>query len=177
MGLYFRGGCKPNSKRAGGQLHVTHSPTPGIGSRSLLCSLLSLSGMAEALGIAGAIIATVQSSEQIASACRQYYSTVKDARKDIIHVITVISDLKGVLDNVRVLLDTDKNEESATLPMLSSLEESVLTCKSDLQLTVHYEPPVPSKKPPRKPQKRSRICRLTERRNLVPLASWNRRCR
>lgn len=73
-------------------------------------------------------------SEQIVSACHQYYTAAKDARQEILRVITVVSDLKGALDNVRVLLDGHKSAGSTPLPMLTSLEESLASCESDIQL-------------------------------------------
>ncbi len=61
--------------------------------------------MAEVLGVAASIIAVLQISEAVISACYQYYRTAKGAKKDIIKVINIVSDLKSTLNNLHALLD------------------------------------------------------------------------
>jgi hypothetical protein len=63
----------------------------------------------DALSAAASVIAVIQISESVLSACYQYIKTVKDAKKDIIDIIDVISGLKGILDNLRVVFDAQKD--------------------------------------------------------------------
>jgi hypothetical protein len=53
--------------------------------------------MAEALaglGVAASVIAVIQISEQVITACIQYYRTAKDAKAEIQAVINVVGGLK-----------------------------------------------------------------------------------
>ena len=87
--------------------------------------------MAEALGTASSIIAVVQISEQIISACYRYYKTAKDAKRDIIDVINIVGGLKTTLDNLRILAE---NTENSRLPLLNStIDGSLKACKDALQ--------------------------------------------
>ena len=67
--------------------------------------------MAEALGVAASVIAVIQISEQVISACYQYYRTAKDTKKDINDVINVVGGLKTTLENLRMLLDENDNSD------------------------------------------------------------------
>jgi hypothetical protein len=51
----------------------------------------------DGLSAAASVIAVLQISESVVSACRHYYKTVKGARKEIQMVITMVNDLKSTL--------------------------------------------------------------------------------
>jgi hypothetical protein len=84
--------------------------------------------MAEALaGLAGAasVIAVMQISEQVITACFQYYRTAKDAKADIQAVINVVGGLKTTLENLTTILDETEEDE---LPHLKSLDKPLEEC-------------------------------------------------
>ena len=64
--------------------------------------------MAEALagiGVAANVIAVIQISEHVISACYQYFRTIKDAKQDILDIINIVGGLKTTLENVGLLND------------------------------------------------------------------------
>src|SRR5204863_6891970 len=86
--------------------------------------------MAEALaglGVAASVIAVLQISEKVISACYQYYRTTKNAGKDIHDIINIVSGLKTTLENLRPHLDDQNNQ--GKLPHLESLNDSLDQCK------------------------------------------------
>jgi len=84
--------------------------------------------MAEALTVAEAVIALAQISEQVISACYRYYHAVKDANREILHVINTVSSLKTTVDNLRLLL-----ENPSKLRNLHGLEKPIKACQSTLE--------------------------------------------
>jgi hypothetical protein len=88
----------------------------------------------DGLSVAASIIAVLQISESVISACYQYYKTAKGARKDILEVISMVKDLKSTLDTIRFLLDDDDGDvEDARLPLLKSLEPSFTACEEAMR--------------------------------------------
>jgi hypothetical protein len=84
--------------------------------------------MAEALAglaVAASVIAVIQISEQVVTACIQYYRTAKDAKADLQAVINVVGGLKTTLENLKMILDATEEEE---LPHLKSLDKPLEAC-------------------------------------------------
>ena len=84
--------------------------------------------MAEAvagLAVAASVIAVIQISEQVITACIQYYRTAKDAKADIQAVINVVGGLKTTLENLKMILDETEEDE---LPHLKSLDKPLEAC-------------------------------------------------
>ena len=88
--------------------------------------------MAE-IGVVSSVIAVIQISEQVISACKDYYKTAKGAKKTILEVITAVKDLKSTLDTIEFLLDTDCDTEDPRLPLLKSLDASFKACGAALK--------------------------------------------
>jgi len=83
----------------------------------------------EALGVAANIIAVVQITENVITACYQYYRTAKDTKKDILAVINVVGGLKTTLENLRMLLDkNDTSYNPQLVPHLKSLDGTLKKC-------------------------------------------------
>jgi hypothetical protein len=61
--------------------------------------------MAEALGVAASVIAVIQISEQVISACYQYSRTAKDAKKDINDIINVVGGLNTTMRTIPTILN------------------------------------------------------------------------
>jgi hypothetical protein len=89
--------------------------------------------MAEALGLAANIIAVIQISEQVVSACYHYYRTVKDAKKDIIAIINVVNGLKSMLDSLGVLIVENDDPNDLPPSCLTCLDEPLRICESTLK--------------------------------------------
>ena len=90
--------------------------------------------MAEALaglGVAANVIAVVQISEQVISACYQYYRTAKDAKKDILDIINIVGGLKTTLENLCLLLND--HDDQGELPHLKSLNGALDMCKDAIE--------------------------------------------
>ena len=88
----------------------------------------------DGLSAAASVIAVLQISESVISACYQYYKTAKGARKDILEVISMVKDLKGTLDTIQFLLDEEGDDaEDPRLPLLKSLDRSFKACESVLK--------------------------------------------
>jgi hypothetical protein len=84
--------------------------------------------MAEALaglGVSASVIAVIQISEQVITACLQYYRSVKDAKQDIHAVINVVGGLKTTLENLKMMLDETNDDE---LPHFRSLDKPLEAC-------------------------------------------------
>ena len=84
--------------------------------------------MAEVLGVITAIMQVAQFSEQVISACYQYYRTAKNAKKDIIEVINVVGGLKTTLDNLRIILDDNDGLNQSPPSYLKSLDGAIKSC-------------------------------------------------
>lgn len=79
-------------------------------------------------GIPGAasVIAVIDMSAKITSLCFQYSVAVKNANKDIERLRRKVSDIKGVLEEVKRLLDgRGKTLLSATYKLSDSLSNSL----------------------------------------------------
>jgi ankyrin repeat domain-containing protein 50 len=93
----------------------------------------------DGLSAAASIIAVLQISESVISACRQYYKTAKNARKDILEIISMVHALKGTLDTIKALLDEDDSDndddddEDPRIPLLQSLEPSFAACEEAMR--------------------------------------------
>ena len=80
-------------------------------------------------GLSGAasVIAVIDLSAKITSLCFQYSVAVKNSKKDIERLQRKVSDIKGVLEEVKQLLDgRDKTLLSATHKLSDSLKECFL---------------------------------------------------
>jgi hypothetical protein len=92
--------------------------------------------MAE-IGVTASVSAVIQISEQVISACLQYYKTAKHAKKDIVAVITGVKDLKSTLDTIQSLLDADGDAdgdaEDSQTPLFKSLGPSFKACEAAVQ--------------------------------------------
>jgi hypothetical protein len=88
----------------------------------------------DGLSAAASVLAVLQISESVISACYQYYKTAKGARKDILEVISMVKDLKGTLDTIQFLLDEEGDDaEDPRLPLLKSIDRSFKACESVLK--------------------------------------------
>jgi hypothetical protein len=86
------------------------------------------------LSAAASVIAVLQISESVISACYKYYKTAKGAKNDILEVITIIKDLKSTFqDTVQFLLDAEFDNEDPRLPLLKSLDHSFKACEAAMQ--------------------------------------------
>ena len=86
----------------------------------------------EGLGVATSIIAVIQISERVVSACCNYYGSVKGAKKDILEVITVVGGLKTTLEKLHLLIDSAGNPTDRRLPHLAGLDGPLKSCQSEL---------------------------------------------
>jgi hypothetical protein len=83
----------------------------------------------DGLSAVASVIAVLQISESVISACRKYLKTAKGARKDIVNVITMVTALKGTLEAIHDLLAGDDDDtEDPSLQLLNSLEPSFTAC-------------------------------------------------
>ena len=84
------------------------------------------------LSVAANVIAVIQISEQVISACYNYYKTAKDAKKDIVNVINIVGGLKTTLDNLHLLLD-ESDDPDPRLSFPNSLVQALKTCEEALE--------------------------------------------
>lgn len=87
----------------------------------------------DGISAAASVMAVLQISESVISACYQYYKTARGARKDILEVISMVKDLKGTLDTIHFLLDDDDDAEDPRLPLLNSLDRSFTACQEAIR--------------------------------------------
>src|SRR6266496_1900976 len=90
--------------------------------------------MAEFLAVVGVVsnvASIIQISGQVLTACYAYCQAVHDAEKDIIRVISVVSSLKGVLEDFHNFVDAKPNQTQP--PHLESLVEALQGCDVALQ--------------------------------------------
>jgi hypothetical protein len=91
-------------------------------------------------GLSGAasVIAVIDISAKITSLCFQYSVAVKDAKKDIERLQRKVTDIKGVLEKIKHLLDGRDKARLSTAHMLSdSLKECFRQLK---ELKTELEP-------------------------------------
>lgn len=84
--------------------------------------------MAEGLAFTASVIAVIQISEQVVSACYQYFRSAKDAKQEILDVINVVGSLKTTSDNLRLLAN-----DPAILPNVHGLINPLNACKLTLE--------------------------------------------
>lgn len=87
----------------------------------------------ESLAIAASILQVIQISEQVVSACYQYYRSAKGAKKDILDIINHVSGLKSTLESLRLLIDSVGDPADPRLPHLARLDVPLKSCQSELQ--------------------------------------------
>jgi len=87
----------------------------------------------EAVGAAASIMQVLQISEQVVSACYQYYRAAKGAKSDILQVINIVGGLKTTLENLRPLIDTAGGRADPPDPRLPHLAASLKSCQEALQ--------------------------------------------
>lgn len=88
--------------------------------------------MAEALGLAASIIAAIQISENVTSACYtcyQVHQTAKDAESDILTILNSITGLKTVLVDLQKLVKGNTLFQND----LATLNESIQVCQTALE--------------------------------------------
>jgi Cdc6-like AAA superfamily ATPase len=87
----------------------------------------------EAVGAAASIVQVLQISEQVVSACYQYYRTARGAKTDILQVINIVGGLKSTLENLRPLITTAEGSADQPDPRLPHLAASLKSCQEALQ--------------------------------------------
>ena len=87
----------------------------------------------EAVGAAASIMQVLQISEQVVSACYQYYRTARGAKNDILQVINIVGGLKTTLENLCPLIDTAEGSADQPDPRLPHLAASLKSCLEALQ--------------------------------------------
>ena len=80
-----------------------------------------------------AITTVVQISGHIISVCHQYARIAKDAKKDIVDVITVVGEFKSALENLLPFIQDDAESEHVQLPRLKTLARSIQRSKDSLK--------------------------------------------
>ena len=91
-------------------------------------------------GLSGAasVIAVIDISAKITSLCFRYSVAVRDAKKDIERLQRKVTDIKGVLEKIKQLLDgRDKAQLSTTHTLSNSLKECFQQLK---ELKTELEP-------------------------------------
>src|SRR5579859_4135001 len=86
----------------------------------------------DGLSAAASVIAVLQISESIISACYQCLKTVTAARKDIRDLITMVKDLNSVLDKIHSFIDNDGDAEDPS-PLLNFLNPSFAACQDAME--------------------------------------------
>ena len=89
--------------------------------------------MAEALGVAGSVIAIVDVSAKITKLCSKYYKEVRDARESINNLQGRASQLKDTLERLDKLVN---GKDGATLKTSKPLQDSLTSCLNRLQEVV-----------------------------------------
>jgi hypothetical protein len=118
--------------------------------------------MAEAVGLASAVIAIVEITAQIASRCKAYIEHVKVARKELRMVLVETTSLQGIADNLQFLLDHDPDFEDAEM---DAAREPISACLESLR---HLESLVPALETDDGGQKSSK----QRAKELVPRLAW-----
>jgi hypothetical protein len=86
----------------------------------------------DGLSAAVNVIAVVQISEQVFNLSQTYYLDVRDARKDIQHLLNEVTSLRDVLINVKDLTDTPGLTKLSTLELLNKNDGLLQQCLADL---------------------------------------------
>ena len=87
--------------------------------------------MAEALGVAGSIIAIIQISEQIIKYSYGYFKTAKNAHNEIQSVVDAVSGLKSILEQSQTIIKESPNDPC--LHNLKSLTSSFDSCETEIR--------------------------------------------
>lgn len=90
----------------------------------------------DGLSAAASVIAVVQISEQVFNLCQTYYLNVRDARKDIQHLLNEVTSLRDVLINVKDLTDTPGSTKLSTLELFNKSDGLLQQCLTDLRKLV-----------------------------------------
>jgi hypothetical protein len=83
----------------------------------------------EGLGVAANVIAVIELSAKVASACLEYSHAVKHAAKDINRLQGEVKSLQDVLQNVEQLLDGSNGARLSASPWLT---KEIHGCRSEL---------------------------------------------
>ncbi|KAF4631092.1 hypothetical protein G7Y89_g7033 [Cudoniella acicularis] len=86
----------------------------------------------DGLSAAASVIAVVQISTQIFELCQEYYSEVKDARKDIQRLRNEVTSLQDVLTNVEDLAEDSGSANLSVLNLLNQQDGPLRQCQKDL---------------------------------------------
>src|SRR5438876_10940785 len=89
--------------------------------------------MIEALDVVASIIAVIQISEQVATACYKYFTFARDTKNDILAVLNAVNELKNILDHLHNLIKGNSDSQLFHLSYLSSLDESLKACEMTLE--------------------------------------------
>lgn len=121
------------------QIHVGHSsPQPHI-SFHFSCLYLSLSIMAEALGIAGSVVAVLQVTQSVLSVIYDYNAALKGASWEVPRVKDEIEGLRNVLQSLEPLMreaefaDPAAGTRLPTLVKLCGPKGVLQSCEEELQ--------------------------------------------
>ena len=87
----------------------------------------------DGVSAAASIIQVIQISEQVISACYQYYRSVKGAKKDILDIINHVGGLKSTLESLQLLIDSVGDPADPRLSHLARLDVPLKSCQSELQ--------------------------------------------
>ncbi|KAK2729735.1 hypothetical protein CKAH01_02709 [Colletotrichum kahawae] len=66
--------------------------------------------MAEAIGLAASVFATVQIADRVISLCKRYIESIQDAPSDLRTILIETSSVKAILENVKVLIECDNGQ-------------------------------------------------------------------
>jgi hypothetical protein len=111
--------------------------------------------MAE-IGLIASIIAVVQISESIASACKSYIETVKDCPNDFRLIYIETGTLKVIFDSLS-FLDEKNPVDSATLEKLQGIDGPVEGCKNAMEQLEGLLPPLSLPNSTANPTRRQKI--------------------
>lgn len=86
----------------------------------------------EAISAAAAIVALIQVSGKVFGLCREYYLSVRDARKDIQRLTDELTTFHDVLENIAGLVEGD-SAKMPTLRLLSGPDGLMAECMVELE--------------------------------------------
>ena len=112
--------------------------------------------MAEALAIAGSVIAIIQVADRVIDLCKYYLRRVKDAPSDLRSILIEVSTLKTTLKNAKFLSEAQPGA-SDTIKTLSSDNGPITGCHQslvELEKLLHLDPNMPT---PQRQSKRQKI--------------------
>lgn len=89
--------------------------------------------MAEALGVAGSVIALIQISDRVIALCRPFIGKVRGADKEIFQMINIITALKGILEFLHSFVTDNENKDRLfLLHSLCKPDGPLKTCQAAL---------------------------------------------